>query len=308
MGRPYGGCSIINRKSLVSFITPVNSCSDRFCAIKLCDSSGLSVLIICVYIPGEHNQNPSDAYLSTLGELEGFIDSHKLDVCLVIGDFNVDFNRDSCLKELLLDFMASLNLSACDLLFSNDIQYTYERDDGHVHSWIDHILCTQSFSGLESGAQTLRSGSNLSDRFPLCFKFHVNCSAASRHFLSPTTPSISHHILWSKVSKTDIGNYQDLVCQRLPKLPSDILACAEIDCSYHRKNLSTGHHSLTACAFLCFPCCSSFSSTLVGWKNCCQNLKQDADFWYKRLVVLPLVSFSTLRIILRENINHQFVA
>ena len=102
--------------------------------------------------------------------------------------------------------MASLNLSACDLLFSNDIQYTYERDNGHVHSWIDHILCIQSFSGLVSDAQTLQSGSNLSDHFPLCFKFHVNCSAASRHFLPPTTPSsISHHILWSKVSKTDIG-------------------------------------------------------------------------------------------------------
>ena len=39
--------------------------------------------------------------------------------------------------------------------------------------------------------------------------------------------------------------------------------------------------TLTACAFLCFPCRSSFSSTLVGWKDCCQNLKRDADFWYK---------------------------
>ena len=51
-----------------------------------CDSSGLSVLIICVYIPGEHNQNP---HLSTLGELEDFIDSHESDVCLVIGGFNI---------------------------------------------------------------------------------------------------------------------------------------------------------------------------------------------------------------------------
>ena len=41
-GRPYGGCSILCRKSLVPFITPLNVCSDRFCAIKLCDSDGLS--------------------------------------------------------------------------------------------------------------------------------------------------------------------------------------------------------------------------------------------------------------------------
>ena len=171
------------------------------------------------------------------------------------------------------------------------------------------ILC------LVSDAQTLRSGSNLSDHFPLCFKFHVNCSAASCHFLPPTTPSsISHHILWSKVSKTGIRNYQDLVCQRLPILPSDILACAEIDCSYHSKLLeeyiSQLVTTLTACALLCFPCRSSFSSTLVGWKDCCQILNGMLIFvtrYGKRLVVLPLVSFSTL-IILRENINRRFVA
>ena len=47
VGRPYGGCSILYRKSLMPFITPLVSCSNRFCAVKLCDSSGLSVLIVC---------------------------------------------------------------------------------------------------------------------------------------------------------------------------------------------------------------------------------------------------------------------
>ena len=30
VGRPYGGCSILYRKSLSSFITPIDSCSNRF--------------------------------------------------------------------------------------------------------------------------------------------------------------------------------------------------------------------------------------------------------------------------------------
>ena len=68
VGRPYCGCSILYRKSLSSFITPLDSCSDRFCAIKVCDSGGLSILMICVYMP-------FDSYLNTLGEVEGFIDS-----------------------------------------------------------------------------------------------------------------------------------------------------------------------------------------------------------------------------------------
>ena len=50
VGRPYGGCSILYRKSLSSFITPIHSCSNQFCAVKLCDSNGLIVLITCLEI------------------------------------------------------------------------------------------------------------------------------------------------------------------------------------------------------------------------------------------------------------------
>ena len=94
-----------------------------------------------------------------------------LHVCLVVGDFNVDFNRDGSLKDMLCSFMSGLNLFACDLLYS--IGYTYERDDGHVRTWIDHILCTQSYSDLVYGAHTLRSGCNLSDHHPLIFVLTV---------------------------------------------------------------------------------------------------------------------------------------
>ena len=48
-GRPYGGCSILYRKSLSSCISPLYSCSDRFCGVRLSDSSGLSYLLVCVY-------------------------------------------------------------------------------------------------------------------------------------------------------------------------------------------------------------------------------------------------------------------
>ena len=51
-----------------------------FCAIKLYDSSGLSVLIVCVYMPGVHNKDSNVAYLDVLGELEGFVDSTHCDV------------------------------------------------------------------------------------------------------------------------------------------------------------------------------------------------------------------------------------
>ena len=51
-GRPYGGCAILYRSSLSSSITLRSIISSkRFCALKVKDQSGLSILFVCVYMP-----------------------------------------------------------------------------------------------------------------------------------------------------------------------------------------------------------------------------------------------------------------
>ena len=50
-GRPYGGCTILYRNSYAPCITPISSCSQRFCGVKVLDSSGLSLLLISLYMP-----------------------------------------------------------------------------------------------------------------------------------------------------------------------------------------------------------------------------------------------------------------
>ena len=92
------------RKSLSTCITPLDSCSSRFCGIKIHDSSGLSLLLVSVYMPSEIGS--LNEYLSTLGELEGFIDSHPCDNTFLVGDFNVDFTCGGPLKDLLTDFVS----------------------------------------------------------------------------------------------------------------------------------------------------------------------------------------------------------
>ena len=47
-GRPYGGCAILYRSSLSSSITPLHSISNRFCALKVKDQSGLTTFLVCV--------------------------------------------------------------------------------------------------------------------------------------------------------------------------------------------------------------------------------------------------------------------
>ena len=100
-GRPYGGCSILYRKSLSSCITPLDTNSDRFCGLKLCDLSGLSYLLICQLT---------------------VVPCH----IIVAGDFNVDFDHSGQNSKLLEDFIMDLKLHVCDLDFRDQVCYTYE--------------------------------------------------------------------------------------------------------------------------------------------------------------------------------------
>ena len=123
-------------------ITPLFCDSDRFCAVKLHDSFGSSVLVVFVYTPAQSHSFCFDDYLGRIGELEGLLEFHKWDVNLLVGDFNVDFSRAGGVTQLLLDFMDEWDLCARDLSYSDTIPFTYERDDGLVTSWIDHVLCS----------------------------------------------------------------------------------------------------------------------------------------------------------------------
>ena len=76
--RPYGGCSILYRKSLSPFTSPLDSYSDHFCAVKPCNSNSFSFLLICVYMPNEHHQSSITDYLDVLREIQGFIESNPM--------------------------------------------------------------------------------------------------------------------------------------------------------------------------------------------------------------------------------------
>ena len=120
VGRPFGGCAILYRKSLASCCTPLVSCSDRFCALKFhnfCDS--------IVYMPSAAYS--ATDYLNTLCELvESFIDSNPCDGVCFAGDINVDFGRGgSHVNNLLDDFVLELDLVVCDLSFASSVNYTY---------------------------------------------------------------------------------------------------------------------------------------------------------------------------------------
>ena len=92
-GRPYGGCSIIYRKSLGMCITPLISCSDRFCGVKLCDSSGLSFLIVCVYMPAQCSSTSTDEYLNTLVSWKDLFQLSNVMLILQVNEKSYELKR-----------------------------------------------------------------------------------------------------------------------------------------------------------------------------------------------------------------------
>ncbi len=141
-GRPYGGCAIIIRKSLLGNVSPLTmlkSNSNRFCGVRLLDQSGQSILLVSVYFPTDYHTSTSiDELHHTLGQFEGFNDSQSFDHLIIGGDFNVDFDRPGSSLAQLCNYM---DLTAVDLQYCSSVNF---KDDHSARSWVDHFLCNHS--------------------------------------------------------------------------------------------------------------------------------------------------------------------
>ena len=283
-GRPYGGCAILYRSSLSSCITPISTSSNRFCSLRIQDNSGISILLVNVYMP---SQSSLSDYLDILGVLEGFIESYRCDVNIIAGDFNIDFSRVNSSANYLSTFMSSFDLVACDLAYGSSISYTYQRDDGSVCSWIDHILCNASHSHLISHVCPIYSGVNFSDHLPISFILGVSPvrvslfpSKVDYSCSSPSCPTCN----WSKAEQCNIVEYQVLISASLPCLSPDVEPCCVPDCSKHKITLDSYSLQLIKCivdsAYHSIPCHSRAPArTLAGWNYGPKQLRSQAKFW-----------------------------
>ena len=79
-GRPFGGCGILFRKSLINSITPINTNAKRYCAVSLSGLNNNSILLVNVYLPTDYGTSSSELeFISCLSEIGAFIDSQSYD-------------------------------------------------------------------------------------------------------------------------------------------------------------------------------------------------------------------------------------
>ena len=255
-----------------------------------------------MYLPSESVASCFSGYLNTLGELEGFIESQQCDQTLIAGDFNVDFVRtpDGPLPSLLVDFVSDQNYVMCDLSYQESVNFTYERDDGLVRSWIDHIMCSQS---LVTVIHTLKYGTNLSDHLLLLFLLHIHCSSVPIS-LPSATPTPALRLDWSKAIPANILKYQEMISERLSDPPAEFLCCSQPDCLTHNNLLDNyAEHimsTLINCAFCCFPCRPSSSKRVSGWHDSAGKLKDASNFWYRVWIEAGCPSAGVLSVIKKQ--------
>ena len=110
--------------------------------------------------------------MEVLGELKGFIDTQVFDKLIITGDFNVDFMHPGITGDYLMN---DLELCAVDLLLCFSIGFTYEKDDGLVHSWPDYILINCHCVNDICSVKGIHSLNNFSDHVPLLIFLNLHC-------------------------------------------------------------------------------------------------------------------------------------
>ena len=287
-GRPFGGCAIIFRKSLLSIIQIIRVPAKRFCAIKL-RSDLTTFLLICAYLPTDYHTDTSVADFNVcLGEISGFIDSQSFDHLIVGWDLNVDLASVSHRRTAIQDFMDSYDLRCIDSECGS-ITHTYERDDGLARSWPDHFLVSGLLADRFSNIRTLASGSNLSDHLPLCVDLALPAPLLVPEGLDGVSEFGPCRTNWSSVTEDDINRYRTRIAETLPSLQDEFLGCCRAACIGHQAAITSCVDSLLLClsdaSKACLPSVQAgavcHKKCSPGWNDSVRALKQQADFWYK---------------------------
>ena len=187
VGRPYGGLSVLWRKSLGIKFSPKTYDDSRILGLSL-DTSTRKLLILNVYLPYYCTENYDD-YLLCIGNCASIIEEYDHSDILILGDFNAavggQFYRE---WENLCD---DTDMFFVDVDRLNSNSYTHINNASLSKSWLDHCLATRSASGSVENVTVLYDYF-LSDHLPLCITLNYSNLPAQQE-----APEVQPRINWN---------------------------------------------------------------------------------------------------------------
>lgn len=147
-GRPFGGCAILFRKSLINTVPMLSTSAKRFCAVRLSDQPGYTVLLICVYLLSMLRPPHMMTFSMLLVSWKASSTLNPLTVFWSLVTLMLILHSVVLTPHNWLNFWRSLILFQWILPW-----FTYE--GWNSSSWIDHILTSCHFASCFTNVQKL---------------------------------------------------------------------------------------------------------------------------------------------------------
>ena len=287
LGRPYGGLSIIVKKSLSCVVHPISDIeSDRLfaCTLKLNDACTL--LLLNVYLPCDDNcdDRSMDVYINVLHEVVLIIERFSLNVDGVVlgGDFNTDLSRESSRHtNLLTDFISTTELFSCLSHSSCNVHYTFcSRSSPVSKSVIDHFFVSDTIASVISSVHSVHDGDNLSDHVPVVLRLNIGCQFQ----LSDSRVYTPKHA-WHRASDENLAEYKRVMTVLLESIepPFGPLTCDDPNNCDHRREIDDHVSFLNAACMaaseVCIP--KSKRKRVAGWSEHVSRFKEKSIFWHR---------------------------
>ena len=279
-GRPYGGCAILWRSSLVVNVSSVTVYSRRVCAVCVVTNDWKLLLINC-YMPYEDDDAKLDDVVSELSVIEDLVNVHTDCHVMIGGDFSVDFSRTRLHTALLKSFCENLNISSFVHHSASNIDYTYKFNMERF-STIDHFLVSNLlFDSCIQQGSVLHDNDNISDHDPILL--HL---ALKTEYINVTNRVHVSRASWHKASDTDLANYKQALSLNLNlvSLPVDCLLCHNLQCKNtdHKVALSRYAKDITDAGHKCIPRTGGHRNNFrtPGWSEHVEPLRQKSLFWH----------------------------
>ena len=110
-GRPHGGTTILFKKSLAQYLTPINYKNKRVSGVEICMNNNFTCLLRSVYMPCDNHSNVvNQQYVEVTNCIENVFNSLDFIAFIVCGDYNTSFGRANAQTGCLLEFITRTNL------------------------------------------------------------------------------------------------------------------------------------------------------------------------------------------------------
>ena len=285
LGRPFGGCAVVCRSHINMSITPLETQSNRLCAVHLKNSIN-SIILISVYMPCNDGSVMSfNEYIDVLVEISSILHSYSDSKTIIGGDFNTDLDRESNYSLYLKQFLNSENLLCSSVVF-NDKSFTYQSSMG-AKSSIDHFLYFESCFDYFIDYKVFKSGINLSDHNPIFITFKIEefgffDNSCFRDSSIDQDINDECKYKWKDATLEQIKLYKDSLTDILSSisLPSSVLKCTDVFCESHHdlilEHFDTIINSIILATEIAIPKSKNKNkNTYVGWNDMLNLLKKN---------------------------------